>query len=269
MRVKPLMKIVVCLKQVPEEARFDRTTNTVVREERNQVMNPSDLYALETALELKDRLGARVSAISMGKPFAAKMLTAAAALGADALYLVSDPVFAGSDTYATASILAAAIRHVGGADLTLCGRRSIDGETGQVGPQLAVLLGAPCLTNVSGIQSAEETHLVCARLLEDRREFWRAAYPCLLTVCEGVEGITHPRLAGIAALARARNLPVQVLTRRELPAIKAFGRKGSPTRVRKAFTTEARERACLVETELASGAAKIADALWRARAGSA
>jgi electron transfer flavoprotein beta subunit len=260
------MKILVCLKQVPEEARFDRETNTVIREERNQVMNPADLYALETALELKERLGAQVSAISMGKPFAAKMLAAAAALGADALYLVSDPAFAGSDTYATASILAAAIRHIGGADLTLCGRRSIDGETGQVGPQLAVMLGAPCLTNVAGLVSATETRLVCARLLEDRRELWRAACPCLLTVCEGVEGITHPRLAGIADMVRARNLPVQVLTRQELSDVEAFGRKGSPTRVRKAFTPETRERACLIETDLASGAAKIADALRRARA---
>ncbi|MDR2787338.1 MAG: electron transfer flavoprotein subunit beta/FixA family protein [Candidatus Accumulibacter sp.] len=259
------MKILVCLKQVPGEARFDRTTHTVIREERNQVMNPSDLYALETALELKERLGAEVGAISMGKPFAAKMLAAAAALGADALYLVSDPAFAGSDTYATASILAAAIRHIGGADLTLCGRRSIDGETGQVGPQLSVMLRVPCLTNVSGIVSAAATRLVCARLLEDRREIWRVAYPCLLTVCEGVEGITHPRLAGIADMIRARSLPVRLLTRKELPDVEAFGRKGSPTQVRKAFTLETRERACLIETNLVSGAAKITDALRRAR----
>jgi electron transfer flavoprotein beta subunit len=262
------MKIIVCLKQVPEEARFDRTTHTVIREERNQVMNPSDLYALETALELKERLGAAVCAISMGKPFAAKMLAFAAALGADALYLVSDPAFAGSDTYATASILAAAIRHVGGADLTLCGRRSIDGETGQVGPQLSAMLRVPCLTNVSGLISAAATHVVCARLLEDRRELWRAAYPCLLTVCEGVEGIPHPRLAGIAAMARARNVPVHLLTRKELPDVEAFGRKGSPTRVRKAFTPEVRERTCLVETDAVSGAARIADALRRVSAGS-
>ena len=263
------MRIVVCLKQVPGEARFDRTTNTVVREERNQVMNPSDLYALETALELKERLGASVSAISMGKPFAAKMLTAAAALGADALYLVSDPAFAGSDTYATASILAAAIRHIGGANLTLCGRRSIDGETGQVGPQLAVMLRIPCLTNISGIESAAATRIDCVRLLEDRREFWRAAYPCLLTVCEGVEGVPHPRLAGIAAMRRAGSVPVRLLTHKDLPGVDAFGRKGSPTRVRKAFTSEAKERTCLVETDVASGAAKIADALRRARVGSA
>jgi electron transfer flavoprotein beta subunit len=261
------MKIVVCLKQVPEEARFDQTTHTVVREERNQVMNPADLYALETALELKARLGAEVCALSMGKPFAAKMLAFAAALGADALYLVSDPAFAGSDTYATASILAAAIRHIGGVDLTLCGRRSIDGETGQVGPQLSVMLRVPCLTNVSGITSAAATHVVCARLLEDRRELWRAVYPCLLTVCEGVEGIPHPRLAGIAAMARARNVPVQLLTRKELPGVEDFGRKGSPTRVRKAFHPQAGERECVIETDVIAGAAKIADALRHAGAG--
>ncbi|MDR0735921.1 MAG: electron transfer flavoprotein subunit beta/FixA family protein [Zoogloeaceae bacterium] len=256
------VKIVVCAKQLPREARFDPATRTVIREERDQIMNPADRYALETALELKERLGAEVSAISMGKPLAAKMLASAAALGADALYLVSDPAFAGSDTLATASILASAIRHVGGADLVLCGRRAIDGETGQVGPQLAVMLGVPCLTNVSGIESAAATHIVCARLLEDRRELWRAAYPCLLTVCEGVDGITHPRLAGIADMRRARNIPVKVLTRKDLPGMD--GRK-SALRVCRILEPERGERSCLVDTDIVSGSARIADLLRRAK----
>jgi electron transfer flavoprotein beta subunit len=259
------MKIVVCLKQVPENAQFDRTTHTLVREDRNQVINPSDLYALETALEIKDRLGAEVSAISMGKPFAAKMLTSAATLGADELYLVSDPAFAGSDTYATASILASAIRHIGGADLVLCGRRAIDGETGQVGPELSVMLRVPCLTNISGIASVEETHIVCERLLEESRELWHVDYPCLLTVCERVEGITHPRLAGIAAIRQARNIPVNLLTRKELPDTDVFGRKDSPTSVHKIFVIETGERKYRTETDIASGALKIADVIRRAK----
>ncbi|MDR3220451.1 MAG: electron transfer flavoprotein subunit beta/FixA family protein [Candidatus Accumulibacter sp.] len=257
------MKIAVCLKQVPKDARFDQTTRTVVREERDQVMNPSDLYALETALELKERLGAEVSAISMGKPFAAKMLASAAALGADKLYLLSDDAFAGADTYATASILASAIRYIGGVDLVLCGRRAIDGETGQVGPQLAVMLRVPCLTNISGIESAVETHIVCERLLEDRRELWRAAFPCLLTVCEGVDGITHPRLAGIADMRRARSIPLNLLTQKELPGMD--GRE-SFLKVRKILDSEAGERKCLIETEIASASARIADLLRRAQA---
>jgi electron transfer flavoprotein beta subunit len=256
------MKIAVCLKQVPKDAQFDQTVHTVVREERDQVMNPSDLYALEAALELKERLGAEVSAISMGKPFAAKMLASAAALGADKLYLLSDDAFARSDSYATASILASAIRYIGGADLVLCGRRSIDGETGQVGPQLAVMLRAPCLTNISAIQSAAETHIVCERLLEDRRELWRAAYPCLLTVCEGVDGITHPRLTGIAAMRRARSIPVNLLTQKELPGMD--GRESFP-KVRKILDPEAGERKCLVETDIVAGSARIADLLRHAK----
>jgi electron transfer flavoprotein beta subunit len=256
------MKIAVCVKQVPREARLDPASRATVREERDQIMNPSDLYALETALELKERLGAEVSAVSMGKPLAAKMLASAAALGADRLYLVSDAAFAGSDTLTTASILAGAIRHAGGTDLVLCGRRTIDGETGQVGPQLAVMLHMPCLTNVCGIVAAAETHIVCERLLEDRRERWRAPFPCLLTVCEGVDGIVHPRLAGIAAMRRARGIPVNVLTQKDLPGMD--GRK-TALRVRRILEPESGTRKCLVDTDIVSGSAKIADLLRRAR----
>jgi electron transfer flavoprotein beta subunit len=258
------MKIVVCLKQVPKDARLDPATLAVVREERDQIMNPSDLYALETALELKEKLGAEISAVSMGKPSAAKMLASAAALGADRLYLVSDAALEGSDTFATASILACVIRHIGGADLVLCGRRAIDGETGQVGPQLAVMLRMPCLTNISGIESAEGARIVCKRLLEDRHEIWRANYPCLLTVCEGVDGITHPRLAGIAAMRRARSIPVDILTPGELPGADICGGKSFLT-VRRVFS-EIGERECAVETNIASGCARIADLLRRAKA---
>ena len=258
------MKIAVCLKQDPRDARLDPGSKAGIREERDQIMNPSDLYALETAMELKEKLGAEVSAFSMGKPFAAKMLSSAAALGADRLYLVSDAAFAGSDTHATAAILAFAIRHAGGADLVLCGRRSIDGETGQVGPQLAAMLHMPCLTNISGIGPATETQLVCERLLEDRRETWRAACPCLLTVCEGVEGITHPRLAGIAAMRRARNIPVNLLTRKELPDAEAFAGK-SFLKLRRILTPETVERKCTLETDIVSGSARIADLLRHAK----
>jgi electron transfer flavoprotein beta subunit len=204
-----------------------------------------------------------VSAISLGKPFAAKMLASAAALGADRLYLISDVAFAGSDTSATASLLASAIRHIGGADLVLCGRRAIDGETGQVGPQLAVMLCIPCLTNISGIDSATETHIVCERLLEDRLERWRASYPCLFTVCEGVDGIIHPRLAGIAAMRRAKSIPVNLLERKDLLGADALGGK-SFLKLRRVLPATG-ERKSLVETDIAAGSAKIADLLRSAK----
>lgn len=257
------MRIIVCLKQVPEDARFDRTTNTVVREERKQMTNSSDTYALALALEIKDRTGAGVTALTMGKPFTAKMLPAAAALGADRLYCISDPAFAGSDTYATASILCRAIRHIGGADLVLCGRRAVDGETGQVGPELAVMLNIPCLTNISGLEAVSAARIECRRLLEDRWEIYSLAFPCLLTCCDGVEGITYPRVGSIANMRRAREIPVTMLARADLPGVAAYGLSGSPTRVRRAFVPEEETRECLMLATAENGAAAITEAVRR------
>lgn len=253
------MNITVCIKQVPEEAGFDRETNTVIREKRNQVANPSDIHALELALEVRDRLGGEITAISMGKPFAASILTGAATLGADRLFLVSDTAFAGSDTYATASVLARALRHIGGADLVLCGRRAIDGETGQVGPELAVLLGIPCLTNVCGLEEATADHIVCKRLLEDRFDIFRLPFPCLLTCCDGIEGIAHPRLASLAGLRRARTTPVATLTLAELQGVEAYGLRGSPTRVRETFFPPESGRQGIVWPDFDSGVAAMAE----------
>ncbi|MCC8194128.1 MAG: electron transfer flavoprotein subunit beta/FixA family protein [Deltaproteobacteria bacterium] len=267
------MRIVACLKQVPEDARFDRASNTVVREERKQMLNPADSYALALALAIKDRLGAEVTALTMGKPFAAKMLPAAAALGADRLFCVSDPAFGGSDTFATASILSRAIRHIGGADLVLCGRRAIDGETGQVGPELAVMLDMPCLTNVARLESVSEARIECGRLLEDRWEIHSAGFPCLLTCCDGVEGIAYPRMGSIATMRRALEIPVTTLSLHDLSGdfegnlddgsgdAFVFGRQGSPTRVRKTAVHEEQPRAGVLLTSPESGAAAIAEAV--------
>ncbi len=246
------MNIIVCLKQVPEDARFDRATNTVVREKRNQIVNPSDLHALELALEIKDRLGAEVTVISMGKGFAIDMLRSALSLGAQSAYLISDPACAASDTYATATVLAAAIAKVAKPELVLCGRRAVDGETGQVGPELAVLLDLPCLTNVCGLEHISSSHIECTRLLEDRFDSVRFSLPCVLTCCDGIEHVTHPRMSSIANLRRAREAEIPVITLAELGPT-ACGLSGSPTRVVSTYIPEPPVRECVFWDSVETG----------------
>lgn len=137
------MRILVCVKQVPEagEVLFHPGSYTLQRERAQMIPNPADAACLEIALRIREKCGAHVALLSMGPPGAGQMLRNLAAVGGDAFYLVSDPVFAGADTYATASILSRAIRYLGGFDLILCGDKSTDGETGQVGPELAAMLG--------------------------------------------------------------------------------------------------------------------------------
>ncbi|MCL2001568.1 MAG: electron transfer flavoprotein subunit beta/FixA family protein [Planctomycetes bacterium] len=253
------MKIVVCLKQVPEDFQFDTENNTVVRENRKQITNPSDLWAMEMALDIKDKTGAEVVALSMGKPFAASMLKSMAALGADKLYLISDHALAGSDTLATASVLGRAIENIGNVDLVLCGRRTIDGETGQVGPELAVMLNMPCLTNVSGLEAVSGSHIVCRRLLEDRYEVFRLLFPCLLSCCDGVTGIVHPRMSGIAGLRRAKETPVVTMTLADFPGLETFGVKGSPTQVRQTIIPQEKTRKCVMWRSLEESVKETVD----------
>ena len=139
------MKIVVCVKQVPAtgEQRLDPVTGTVIREGVASILNPFDAYALEEAVRLKERLGGEITVLSMGVPSAQETLRRALAVGADRAILLSGRAFAGADTLATARALALAIRKLGGADLVLCGRMATDGDTAQVGPMLAELLGIP------------------------------------------------------------------------------------------------------------------------------
>ena len=142
------MRIIVPVKQVPETkaVKMDEQTGTIIRQGVTSIVNPLDLYAIEAALTLKAQHGAEVIAISMGPPQAAVAPRESLAMGIDRAVLISDRAYAGSDTWATARILAAAVRHLGDADLIICGERATDGDTGQVGPELAAALGLPVLT---------------------------------------------------------------------------------------------------------------------------
>ncbi|MBI4793443.1 MAG: electron transfer flavoprotein subunit beta/FixA family protein, partial [Deltaproteobacteria bacterium] len=144
------MKIIVCIKQVPDakDVRLDPKTNTLSREGVQSIMNPYDRHALEEAVRLKEQLGGTVTVLTMGPPQAGEMLREAVSCGADEAVLVSDRAFAGADTLATTYTLSQAIRKIGGADLILCGKQAIDGDTAQVGPGLAVRMDIPYVTCV-------------------------------------------------------------------------------------------------------------------------
>ena len=162
------MNIIVCVKQVPasNETRLDPVTHTILRDGA-AILNPFDAYAVEEALRLREKLGGEITALSMGVPAAQRMLRDVLALGVDRAVLLTDRAFAGSDTLATATALSAAVRHLGGAGLILCGRMASDGDTAQVGPMLATMLGLPCVTDVAAVEEITEHSARLLRLTDE------------------------------------------------------------------------------------------------------
>lgn len=230
------MKIIVPIKQVPETSnvKMDPETGTVIRAGVETVVNPLDLYALETALVLKERFGGTVTVISMGPPQAVKALKEAVAMGCDDAVLVSDRKFGGSDTWATSYTLAQAIKKIGNYDLIIAGERATDGDTAQVGPGIASWLDIPVATYVARIDGMADNHLSLERLVEDGYQILSAPLPCLLTV---VKEIASPRLPTLGGKIRSRQMviPVYSTENMELEPT-ALGLKGSPTKVVKIDT---------------------------------
>jgi electron transfer flavoprotein beta subunit len=237
------VKITVCIKQVPDttDVKIDPKTNTLVREGVASITNPFDEYALEEALLIKEKHGGEIHVISMGPPQAAEVLKNALAVGADKVYLVSDKVFAGADTLATAYTVAKTIQAiVGELDLVICGKQAIDGDTAQVGPGIATRLGIPQLTYVSKIKEIDpaKKRIVVERLLEDGREIVESSLPVLLTV---VKDINEPRLPSLIGIKKAAKAQIPTLTAKDIGADEnRIGLKGSPTWVTKVFSPEAR-----------------------------
>jgi len=238
------LNIVVCIKQVPDttEVKINPETGTLIREGVPSIINPFDTYAIEEGLQLKERLGGKVTVLSMGPPQAMEALKEAVAMGADEAVLLSDRAFAGSDTWATAYTLSQAIRKMGQVDLILCGKQAIDGDTGQVGPGIAGQLGISQLTYVFKIREldAESGRLVVERLLEEGREVVETRLPALLTV---VKDINQPRYPSFMGISRATRMTIPVWTLKDLQAADGArcGLEGSPTRVVRVFSPPARE----------------------------
>ncbi len=231
------MNIIVCIKQVPDttEVRIDPKTGTLVREGVPSIMNPDDKAGLEAALRLKDALGAHVTALTMGPPQAETVLREAMAMGADAAVLVTDRAFGGADTIATSTTLAAAIRTMD-FDLIITGRQAIDGDTAQVGPQVAEFLKIPSVAYAEGIQLEEGgKSLLVHRRFEDRSHVVRVKLPCLVTALSELNAPRYMTPGGIFEAWRERE--IRVLKRADLPELRddEIGLKGSPTRVAKSF----------------------------------
>ncbi len=235
------MKIIVCVKQVPDTSGkvSVKEDGTLDRSSMPVITNHDDKTAIEAALQLKDRYGCKVVVVTMGPAAAESMLRDLLAMGADEAYLVSDRAFGGSDTFATSQIVAAAVHRIGVEkdDIILCGRQAIDGDTAQVGPQIAEKLGLPQITYAASIALADGK-VVVRRMLEDGYMTIRAGTPCLITC---VKELGTPRYPSVMGIMDCFSKPITVLTYEDLkdePLIEAdtIGLKGSPTNIAKSFT---------------------------------
>ena len=251
------MKIVVCVKQVPDttEVRINPETNTLIRDGVDSIVNPFDTYAIEEAVRIRERLGeGEVTVVSMGPPQAEAALREAISVGADAGVLVCDRAFAGSDTWATSYTLAAAIAGMA-PDLVLCGKQAIDGDTAQVGPGISVHLRLPQVCYVSKIREISAEKAVVERLLEEGHEVLEVEMPCVMTV---VKEINEPRLPSLKGKMRAKKADVCTITAADLQADpKKLGLTGSPTEVRKIFSPPRRQAGELIEGQTSREKASI------------
>ncbi len=238
------MRIVVCIKQVPDttNVRINPKTNTLMREGVESIVNPFDEYALEEALRLKDAHGARVTVISMGPPQATAVLREALARGADDAFLVSSRAFGGADTLATSYTLSQAIKKACGGktpDLVLFGKQAIDGDTAQVGPGVSEFLNVPLVTYVKKIALSKgcgETgvspmvvNFTVESLMDDGTAVIEGTLPAVMTV---VKEASTPRFASLAGWMDAAKAPVTVLDEKAVEANPLWiGLAGSPTKV--------------------------------------
>ena len=243
------MNIIVLIKQVPETSnvKMDPKTGTMIRDGVESIINPLDLYAIETANLLKETHGGKVTVVSMGPLNAQKALKEAVAMGCDEAVLVSDRAFAGADTWSTSYVLAKAIHKIEHYDLILCGERATDGDTGQVGPNIASALDIPLATYVSQIESVdlENERILVWRMTEYGYEKLLMPLPSLLTV---VKEISFPRLPTLRGKQKARALEIRTLDSTNLDVDKnKIGLRGSPTRVIKIETPKVTRRGTILK----------------------
>ncbi len=241
------MKIIVCIKQVPDttEVKIDPATGTMVRDGVPSIMNPDDKMGLEAALLLKDRYGAEVTVITMGPPQADAILREAFAMGADRAILLTDRKFAGADTLATSHALAGALRCLL-FDLVITGRQAIDGDTAQVGPQIAEHLDLPQISYVEQVQYDGRKELTIKKQTEEGYQILAVETPCLLTV---LASGNRARYMSVRGIVEVYNREVEIWSADKIDVNEEkLGGKGSPTKVAKAFSKGSKATGELFET---------------------
>lgn len=230
------MKIVVCIKQVPDtnEVRINHETGTLIRDGVPSIINPDDKNALEEALRIKDTYkDINVTILTMGPPQAKNALKEALAMGADDAILLTDRAFAGSDTWATATILSAALRKIEDYDIIFCGRQAIDGDTAQVGPEIAEFLDLPQITYVSNLE-INENKVIAQRATEDGHFLIESSTPVVLTAIKELNSPRYMSTWGI--FKKASNYEIKEWTIDDIVVDRTqIGLKGSPTNVYKTF----------------------------------
>ena len=253
------MNIVVCIKQVPDtnEVRLDPVTNTLIRDGVPSIINPDDKSGLEVALRLKDENpDIHVTVLSMGPPQAQEALREALAMGADDGILVSDRAFGGADTWATSCTITAALEHLD-FDLIICGRQAIDGDTAQVGPQIAEHIGVPQVSYVEELELDDDKKgITVKRQFEDRYHTINIKFPCLITA---IAELAEPRYMTIGKVFEAYQKEIRVWgleDSKDKLDMANIGLKGSPTKVRKSFPKQGKGKGVLLTDLTADEAAQ-------------
>ncbi len=242
------MNIIVFIKQVPDtdKVKIDPETGTMIREGFEATINTFDLHALELAVRIKEKTESKVTTISMGPPNTEDILRQSIALGADEAILLTDRFFAGADTLATSVALARAIENID-FDLIIAGERATDGETGQVGPEVGVLLGIPVVSYVSKLVEIDKNSIVVERSVEDGIERWQVELPALIAVTRAV---SEPRLPTLSGKKKAMKSSVKKLSASVLGLKpEEIGLRGSPTRVSKVFNVKVTRNVQMYEGE--------------------
>jgi Electron transfer flavoprotein, beta subunit len=230
------MNLLVCIKQVPgtNKIEVDEKTGVLKRDGVDSKMNPYDLYALETALRIREKKGGNVSVISMGPPQAMAVIREAYMMGADQGVLLSDRKFAGADVLATSYTISQGVRKMGQFDMIICGKQTTDGDTAQVGPEMAEYLGIPHIANVRRIVEIKDSSIVVEMDMPETIEVSEVMFPCLITV---EKDIFEPRLPSYKRKLETAGREIKVLSLNDFEDRdeKRYGLSGSPTQVERIF----------------------------------
>ncbi len=233
------MNIIVCIKQVPDtaEVRINPETGTLIRESVPSIINPFDMHAIEAGLQIKEKVGGKITVLTMGPPQAENALRDAISMGADEAVLLTDRAFAGSDTWATSYILSSAISKLY-ADIIICGKQAIDGDTAQVGPEVAEFLNIPHISYIRRIEDITESSIKVQRLMDEGYDIVESTIPVLLTV---VKELNEPRLPSLKGKMAAKKAEIKKWSQADIQVDENdIGLKGSPTQVKNIFAPEVR-----------------------------